>query len=60
MSWTQPVCDKCWESMNPGRSPIRLQEPDVEMCCYCGFATKGGIYVRVNPLTVPYPAREES
>lgn len=27
----------------------------LEICCKCGRTTTSGIYIRVNPLEVPYP-----
>jgi hypothetical protein len=27
-----------------------------ETCAFCGRVTNGGIYVRADPETVPYPA----
>lgn len=56
-SWTQPVCDPCFRQGQPGREPGRLSEfaREVETCCRCGAETAEGIYVRVDPETVPHP-----
>lgn len=54
-SWTQPVCGECWRERNPQRLPHRVRGGDLYLCCYCGGPTTRGIFVRVNPLTVPYP-----
>lgn len=55
MSFTQPACDSCFAERNPGREPVRLMEPETEICCFCGQPTASGIYVRVDPSTVEYP-----
>lgn len=56
-SWTQPACLDCWRERNPGRAPMHLTEfaREIETCCHCGQETSDGIYVRVDPETVPYP-----
>jgi hypothetical protein len=50
MSWTQGICDDCWEMNNPGREPYRLLKPERETCCVCGGVTLSGIYVRRRPV----------
>lgn len=63
MSWTQPICEECWlqlESEVNGdevkiRMPVRLREPQVEECSYCGHVTIFGVYKRDDPAKVPYP-----
>jgi hypothetical protein len=57
-SWTQPICLGCWNEQHPDRQPttvatLVLSTP--EFCCYCGEAATSGIYVRVDPATVPHP-----
>lgn len=59
-SWTQPICRECWNERNPDRQAvsvaiIHLSEP--EFCCYCGERAVNGIYVRVDPSTVPFPEK---
>lgn len=58
MSWTQPVCERCWFTEQPDRRPTQLTASDVERCCLCGLPTVAGIYVRRDPATVPYPKPE--
>lgn len=74
-SWTQPVCTHCWVQENSVpdddggaliRTPVRLKNPDnlpweelLERCCKCGRATTSGIYIRIDPTTVPFPNPEE-
>lgn len=58
-SWTQPVCDDCWNAEYPDRSPVRLRAGLVETCCKCGLPTRGGIYIRVDPQTIPFPTNEK-
>lgn len=59
-SWTQPICDPCWISRHPARPSTRLLSPDAETCAFCGRQTTSGIYVRVDPKTVPFPATREA
>lgn len=61
MNWNQPVCDDDWEQRNPGREPYRFSEEvrELEVCCYCGKTTRSGIYVRIHPSEVPYPAKDD-
>lgn len=56
MTWTQPICQTCWNRENPGRKPVTLRDPEPETCSTCGNETVDGIYVRKDPKTVPYPA----
>lgn len=58
-SWTQPCCEECWVERNPGREPVRLRVAELETCVYCGRNVRSGIYVRVNPATVPHPTLEK-
>lgn len=57
LSWTQPLCGRCWYERDD-REPNRLvgDYRAKEKCCYCGKPTFSGIYKRVDPATVPYPA----
>lgn len=55
-NWTQPVCDDCWDERNPDRRAARTNSGEPEKCCYCGAETYSGIYVRINPFSVMYPA----
>jgi hypothetical protein len=54
-SFTQPICLDCWSSGHGEKQPARLVEPDVEICAYCGEENEDGIYIRVDPSTVPWP-----
>ena len=58
MTWTQPVCEDCWYSLYPEREPTRLRQAEIETCCKCGIQTWSGIYIRIDPKTVPYPRNE--
>lgn len=55
-SWTQPICTHCWPEQFPDRKPARINESRVEKCSFCGIETKSGIYVRMNPKRVKFPA----
>ena len=58
MTWTQPICDDCYQRRYPDRMPSVLLNPSPETCCDCGADTLHGIYVRVDPATVAHPTRE--
>ena len=60
-SWTQPMCEDCWNRRNPTRRASRLADGPLERCAWCDVRTTSGIYVRANPASVPYPkdTREE-
>ncbi len=48
--WRHSICDLCWHVYAPDREPIRLTEPELERCCFCGGDTRSGIYVREDPV----------
>jgi hypothetical protein len=48
-NWTHNICEPCWEKRHPGRTAVRMLEPEKETCCFCGDQTYGGIYVREDP-----------
>jgi hypothetical protein len=60
MTWTQALCENCWLRDNPGREPVAIKPEfaELERCCKCGADTFSGIYVRVDPATVPYPRKD--
>lgn len=61
MSWTQPVCIPCWNRDHPDRQTGGHGDiNDPEHCCLCGGETRAGLYVRLDPATVPFPSTEES
>lgn len=62
VSWTQPICDECYDRLYPGREPhrIRYDLRDVEQCCQCGDTVRSGIYVRIDPKTVLFPQGENN
>ena len=57
MTWTQAACAECYNRERPGKVPTRMKPEyrETERCCWCGEDTRSGIYVRVDPATVPYP-----
>lgn len=58
LSWNQPICRGDWDLLEPGgREPVKIVDPYPETCAWCGERTWSGIYVRRDPATVPYPAR---
>ena len=57
-SWTQPACETCFAGVLPKcENPVRIREDlrDEEVCCMCGRANTSGLFIRVNPSTVPHP-----
>lgn len=74
MNWNQPICEACWidqravwvfdlnigaERLTAVTMPVRLLEPEIERCAWCGAPTIFGAYVRTDPTTVPYPAPDD-
>lgn len=60
MNWTQPVCIPCWNRDHPDRQTQgRGDIGDLEHCCLCGGETRSGLYVRLDPATVPFPSEEK-
>jgi hypothetical protein len=57
-SWSQPVCDDDWFKREPTRTPVRIVTRPTERCAFCGQITHSGIYVRIDPSTVPFPRVE--
>jgi hypothetical protein len=58
MGWTQPICLGCFR-MREGREPnVVLRDAEPETCCVCGHVTKEGVYTRIDPKSVPYPAQD--
>jgi hypothetical protein len=47
--WNHSICDPCWIERSLQREAVRLREPRVEQCCFCGKKHKSGIYVREDP-----------
>ncbi len=57
LNWTQPVCIGCYQQNHPEMGdPVRFLEAGLEYCCHCGLRTLEGIYERIDPRTVRYPA----
>lgn len=55
MSYTQPICRPCFSIKHPSREPVRVRDDESRTCCLCGDPTVTGIYIRINPATVPFP-----
>ena len=62
-SWNQPLCVPCWCAFSldqkrfiavPITVPSRLAE--LHRCCVCGDETRDGIFVRLDPDRVVFPA----
>ena len=63
--WNQPICERDWFDQrsiraNDGtfigvRMPVRVREPDIETCAWCGSPTIFGAYLRADPTSVPNP-----
>ena len=67
LSWTQPICERCWiareaawedvgevEVLKEIRRPTVLTDSDLEQCAFCGEPTIMGIFVRHDPNDVPF------
>jgi len=55
-AWRHAICDRCWHDYGPPREPIRLREPEIEICCFCGNPTRSGIYFRYDPSATKFCA----
>jgi hypothetical protein len=70
LSWTSAICESCWLSREPYtvhldsdsgdiqiRTPVRIRSDiiSLQVCGYCGGPTIWGVFVRVDPATIPYP-----
>jgi hypothetical protein len=73
-NWNQPKCEACWIKDNCEvavvegedvivsiRMPVLLthEHRDIKQCAWCGGPTLIGLFVRADPLSVPYPAPDE-
>ena len=58
MGFTQPLCGTCWDRENHDWAPVVSNTAEIERCCQCGEKTESGIYIRVDPATVPFPKKE--
>lgn len=61
-SWTQPACDTCFADLFPKvKNPHRMEldARNIEVCCMCGAETENGLYIRINPRTVPHPTEDK-
>ena len=65
-NWNQPLCLGCWCAFSLGRRrviavPVVVPADLVEerRCCVCGSATVEGIFVRLDPDLVVFPAVHE-
>ncbi|MEU9515884.1 hypothetical protein [Micromonospora sp. NPDC048169] len=57
MTWTQPLCQPCRTRDERGVFR-RIPNDHSRICCSCGEATSAGIYIRIDPASVPYPSED--
>jgi hypothetical protein len=63
LTWTQPCCERCWidrhrvdlDGATEVPQPVHGLPPELEACCFCGLLTIMGVYVRIDPTSVPFP-----
>lgn len=55
-SWTQPICDDCWDRDHPFTKSPRAGQVEREQCVHCEEPTRSGLYIRVDPATASYPS----
>jgi hypothetical protein len=51
-TWTHPVCYPCWQQkfqIAPQQEPLRVLGDELKRCCFCGYMTDSGIFVRHDP-----------
>jgi hypothetical protein len=53
--FTQALCLPCWFEREGDRGPSAVREAPAEQCALCGRLTDEGIYIRIDPGTVPFP-----
>ena len=60
-SWTQPLCETCWKTTGLEFIPNRIASGfrQEEKCAKCGDQHQSGIYMRIDPRDVPYPALKD-
>jgi hypothetical protein len=61
-SWTQPICETCFAGLFPKvENPHRIKDEfrEDEHCCVCNLGIRNGLYVRLNPTTVPHPTPDK-
>ena len=67
-----PQCERCWMekrgevSINEEgnvrfqvATPVRLTQPELEVCAWCGEPTIFGVYVRARRDELTHPPEEE-
>lgn len=55
MSWTHPICEGCYQTLEGRRPhPHKVVDPNMETCCVCGQQTNDGIFYRAKPGSFPY------
>ena len=52
---TQPLCLRCSQRTT---SPTSRGACHAWACCLCGESTTAGIYIRIDPASVPYPSED--
>lgn len=51
--WTHIICRACWKREKGDKTPHRLVNAPVELCCFCRVEETGeGIYLREDPRTL--------
>jgi hypothetical protein len=52
--WNHNICNECWNKLHPGVQPhrVKLRKGIALLCCWCGFPTQSGIYVREDPAVM--------
>lgn len=56
--FTHAICDRCWDQLEPGRTPTRVIDSTRYTCCFCGVpASTDGIFVRRAPDEVGCAAK---
>jgi len=59
-AWNHSCCESCWFAREGTyddqgrlvelRQPVRIAQPSLEVCCFCGQATIFGVFVRAAPM----------
>ena len=52
-AWNHRCCEGCWQDLHPNRVPCRVKDAKEAPCCFCGFPTVSGIFIRFDPKEMP-------
>lgn len=54
------MCGDCWLERNPECLPVRVLGGLPGVCCFCGVASRLGIWIRFNPRSLSFCDHSDS